>query len=156
MIPTFLLVLLGLLIFFILVYFSIRSIERRRRAPEDPESIVRNAIDSDSIPPEEVLTDLELEYTRKRLIDLTITEGESCKLITDPELLKQWNHEEPLLEISNQYCSTVIPISRITLSRLEYAFQECNRARVDWIMGIVLSSIRASRGDFEGLLTRKV
>lgn len=44
MIHPWLLVFLGLLIFFILVYYSIRSIERRRRPLEDPESIVRNAI----------------------------------------------------------------------------------------------------------------
>lgn len=71
--------------------------------------------------------------------------GDSCRLITDPELLKQWNHKEPLLEISNQYCSVVLPISKISVGSLKHAFEELNKARVDWILDLLFRVMKLSR-----------
>jgi len=70
---------------------------------------------------------------------------ESCKLITDPKLIKQWNHEEPLLELFNGHCSIVLPISKISVGSLEHAFEELNKARVDWVMNILFRVMKLSR-----------
>ena len=51
------------------------------------------------------------------------------RLCEDEKLLKQWNHDEPVIEIFNAQRWCCIPVSEATDSRLEFEMREFDKLK---------------------------
>lgn len=73
------------------------------------------------------------------------------KWITDPKLLRQWNYDEPVLELYNDFMSTVIPLSELSPSRLHYEIGSIMNYTAKYITRMVMDMlIMARRGTVAG------
>jgi hypothetical protein len=72
----------------------------------------------------ETTTKAKVTRLKRELADACDDSEPRISIITDEKLLRQWNHDEPCLQIATAERAIFIPLSRVTGRRIEVALDE--------------------------------